>query len=138
MKIEMFVIYGDDKNYLDFQDKGWRDDIIVKINDEYFNLNIYTLESFVFDMNLTIKNHGTYIMDPNIIIVEKMDYQSILKNIIDNYQNDYFNNIKPCKINKNKLNLIVNKKTLMAYNNAYISTCFDASDLIKVLEYTVI
>ncbi len=135
MKLEIFTLFADQQNYLDYQDKGWRDDIIVKKDEEYFNLNLYTIESFSFDVNTMIRKQNEVIMDTNILIVKDMTYNSIINAIIKNFQNNYFDNIKSCEVYDGKIKFVMNKNTYNSYTKANIQTEIKISELIKISEH---
>ena len=137
MKVSMFVKFSTEKDYLDFQTKGWRDDVIVYIDSKVFNLNVYQFDVFNYTIRTMIKGKKGILMDSNILIVEDMTYKNIFNSIIKNIENEYFNCISPCNIYVNNIELVLNKQTKKTYRKANIPISFRFEELTCVFSAVI-
>ena len=137
MKVSMFVKFSTEKDYLDFQTRGWRDDVIVYIDSKVFNLNVYQFDVFNYTIRTMIKEKKGILMDSNILIVEDMTYKNIFNSIIKNIENEYFNCISPCNIDGNNIELVLNKQTKKTYRKANIPVSFRFEELTCVFSAVI-
>lgn len=137
MKVSMFVKFSTEKDYIDFQTKGWRDDVIVYIDSKVFNLNVYQFDVFNYTIRTMIKEKKGILMDSNILIVEDMTYKNIFYSIIKNIENEYFNFISPCNIYGNNIELVLNKQTKKTYRKANIPVSFRFEELTCVFSAVI-
>lgn len=104
--MNVFELYFSEHNELteyEAINKGYRLDVYVKIGEEVFNLSVYTLVRLTQDFETEIAYRGIYSSDVNLVLVENTDYTSIINIIKECYQQNYFQNIKPCDIDINLL-----------------------------------
>lgn len=89
--------------------RGYRWDIIVKTDANYFLLNAYDLSRLSQDSEEEIRLKGSYDVAPNLILVKDVSNMETVKTIKRLYETNYFDEIKP-------LNLISGdiKKTMLA------------------------
>ena len=94
-EIEVYFLY--DSEYIEFEtsQKGFRLDVYVHINGEFFNINIYNLIRLKQDFNEAIQDEGYYSIDPNLVLVQDVNKKEILFTIKKLYEQKYFESLKP-------------------------------------------
>lgn len=74
--------------------KGYRKDVFVKIDEVYYNLNVYDMVRLKQDFDSEIEIYGYYSSEPNIVLTTDASFQTITQTIIKLYQNGYFQSLK--------------------------------------------
>ncbi|MBR4342259.1 MAG: hypothetical protein IKP88_06105 [Lachnospiraceae bacterium] len=77
------------------ENRGWRNDVYVAINDDIFRLNIYTPTRLLQDYETEIKDYGYYPIDCNIVLVPYAKKETIIATIHKLVEQGYFREIKP-------------------------------------------
>jgi hypothetical protein len=129
MEFKIYVIDGDDYDYRACQEHGCRHDMVLKIGDNFYNLSVYELWSFEYFVELFLNEKKEVLMDFSMLIVKDMLYETIIKTIIANYKNGYFDNMKPCLVQDGKVFLKFDKRTANAYKIGNIETEIEISKL---------
>jgi hypothetical protein len=75
--------------------RGYRSDIFVKTGNDFFRLHVYDITRLKQDFNSEISIYGYFGIEPNIILVSKVNLQYITKTIESLYKQKYFEQIKP-------------------------------------------
>ena len=106
---EIQVFCTDNSDYAEVVciDKGYRGDIYVKVNDEYFNLNVYDPVRLKQDFEHEYEEYGFFFSDPNLVIVPEVNRQEIVEIAKHLFKSKYFERIKPTSADEiKKLDLI--------------------------------
>lgn len=115
--------------------RGCRDDIFVLINDTYYKLSIYDKCRLIQDFDTEISQIGYYIPEPNMLIVERVTEQNIIKTILEAFNNGLFDYLKPCKKNdRNELQYILSTEQCEYYKKMNLPYKVNISELIKIFE----
>ncbi|WP_202906788.1 hypothetical protein [Abyssisolibacter fermentans] len=75
-------------------DKGYRNDVYVVINNQIFHINIYDIVRLKQDFDSEQKDYNYYAVEPNLILVKKVDKENIIYTIRKLNEEKYFENIK--------------------------------------------
>ncbi len=94
-EIEIFCLYDDELSEYETHNKGYRNDLYVKTNSHYYQLNIYSITRLQQDFQSGIEDCGLYSVEPNLIIVKEVTIQSIKSIVFYLYKKKYFEEIKP-------------------------------------------
>jgi hypothetical protein len=97
----MLSIYClENSEWMDFDSdkRGYRGDIYVKADSEYFQLNIYDIVRLKQDFETEIEYYGFFDIESNIVLVEDVTLVKIKKTIEYLYSKQYFKKIKPLEI----------------------------------------
>lgn len=76
-------------------DKGYRNDVFVKIQEDYFNVRVYDIVRLKQDFESEVEEYGYYSADPNLVLVTEVTTDNVLKIISQLYEEGYFNHLKP-------------------------------------------
>lgn len=84
--------------------KGYRLDVFVKVNNQYFNLRVYDIIRLQQEFESEINSKDYYAVEPNLILVKEVNKNEIVNTIKSLHKQKYFEEIKPVRvININKL-----------------------------------
>ncbi|OGO90607.1 MAG: hypothetical protein A2Y17_01485 [Clostridiales bacterium GWF2_38_85] len=88
--------------------KGYRHDVYVKINNDIYNVRVYSLIRLQQDFITDITQLGYFAVEPNLILVNDVNRKEIIETINKIHKNfAYFKDIKPVEyILENKLKQI--------------------------------
>lgn len=98
--------------------KGTRSDIIVKIDDKYYNIDAYSFDRFQEDVFYSFEKDGYYILGSNIILVKDVSKENIILTLNKLYKYEQYFNIAYHE-NEEQLN-----KFLESINYPSIATYF--------------
>lgn len=79
-------------------EKGWRGDILVEIDDLYYNPSVITIERLNREFNNALIKNQFYDIDNNIVLVQETSEDCIIKTLIYLINNNYFSNVKPVNL----------------------------------------
>ena len=91
------IYFSEDNELTEYEaiNKGYRNDVYIKINMNIFKVNIYDSVRLIQDFETEIENYGYFSIEPNIILVKEVKKEEIVKIIAYLYNEKYFNSIKP-------------------------------------------
>ena len=98
--MKIYVSKNDEIYKDEVQNKGWRDDVYVFINNRFYKVFIYEKIRFIQDYDESIISTGAYVPEPNIIFVENVTNECIVKTIKMCNGEDYFEYLKSCEVNE--------------------------------------
>ncbi|KUP24591.1 hypothetical protein AWJ19_19900 [Paenibacillus sp. DMB5] len=75
--------------------KGFRNDVYVKLADGLFNVLFYDSVRLQQDFESEVENYGFYSIDPNLILVSAVNKEEIVFVIENLYRQQYFEKLKP-------------------------------------------
>jgi hypothetical protein len=93
--INIFCLDNSELKEYDSIDRGYRSDIYVSTNNEFYNLNIYDIVRLQQDFEAEVQSNGFFGIEPNLIIVKNVDIATIKHTINRLYKQKYFDKIKP-------------------------------------------
>ncbi|MFC5404420.1 hypothetical protein [Cohnella soli] len=90
------VIFTDDTELAEYEaiNKGYRNDVFVKIQEDYFNLRVYDIVRLKQDFESEVEEYGYYSAEPNLVLVTEVTKDNVLKIISQLYEDGYFNHLK--------------------------------------------
>ncbi|QVK19267.1 hypothetical protein KHQ81_06085 [Mycoplasmatota bacterium] len=102
-EIEIYLLDNSEEEEGYWMQKGRRPYIIVKIDNNYYNLIAYDYEEFYRESKETIQDSGYFCIEPNLILVKELTNEGIILAILHIYNNyhptyDFFGKLKPEKI----------------------------------------
>ena len=104
------VYFGADDELSEYESvsRGWRQDVYVFADNEWFQLNVYEPVRLVQDFETEVETIGYYQIDSNMILVVSADKETIVSTILSLYSCGYFQEIKPTEaVDKEKLIRII-------------------------------
>ena len=107
---QIYCIDNSDLSEFEAKNKGYRNDIYVKIDRYIYILNIYNIVRLTQDYELEYNDYGYYDIEPNIIIVHEVTFQEIKKTIGKLFKQGYFDRIK--SLDENVVNQLSLKDVL--------------------------
>lgn len=96
--METIICYCKDNNDLiEFEslNRGYRSDIYVAYQNNYYNLNVYDTIRLIQDFDTEYGCYGYYSIDPNLILVKEVTLKNIKMTIEKLAKQKYFDKIKP-------------------------------------------
>ena len=75
--------------------KGYRIDVYVKIDENVYNLSVYTLVRLQQDFETEWETYGFYSPDPNIVLVRETKKNEIINTVNILFRQKFFEKIKP-------------------------------------------
>lgn len=95
--MEIYCYNKSERDEFEASSKGYRSDVFVKINDEYYNVTIYDTVRLVQDFETENEDYGFFAIDPNIVLVRDVS-TPIIKYVLKKlYDSHYFEKIKPVR-----------------------------------------
>ncbi len=123
-KTDIYVQY----NTSYFEDKGYRSDVYVKRGEKWYQINVFDFQTLSDEITDCLKVKLGYNIMPNLVVVERITNDEIIKNVLAIGKFDYFEQILPCIVHNDEIIpvLTINHVTKEIYNNIPIK------DLIKI------
>lgn len=84
----------------DIIEKGWRGDILVEINKNFYHLTVITLDRLSKEFNDAVAENRIYNIDTNIVLVTETSRRIIIETLLYLIDNGYFINAKPVDLNE--------------------------------------
>lgn len=99
--MDIKIYFDEDSDYSEFLycNKDYRLGVIVVQNDSKYRINIYGITRLNQEFNDSINNNEVFYVEPNLIVVEKVTKQSIIKAILEICKE--FNFLQQLKIEDN-------------------------------------
>jgi hypothetical protein len=91
----IYCLYDSDRDNLEALNKGYRSDIYVEIQSHYYHLNIYDIARLKQDFEMEVGMYGFYSIDPNVVIVQEVEWTCIRQTISKLKLQLYFERILP-------------------------------------------
>lgn len=91
------VIFTDNTELAEYEavNKGYRNDVFVKINEDYYNLRVYDIVRLKQDFESEVEEYGYYSIEPNLVLVTEVTTDNVFKIISQLYEDGYFKHLKP-------------------------------------------
>ena len=91
------IFFSRDSEYDEFEAvcKGYRCDVYVSVDDKMYHLNIYTPQRLCQDFETETAECGFYASESNLVLAESADRECIIKTILFQHSQKYFEEIKP-------------------------------------------
>ena len=87
--------------------RGHRSDIYVKVNENFYRLNIYDMVRLTQDFETEIEEYGFYSIEPNLVIVNEVSNEEIKKVLPGLYKQKYFEEIKNILLAKEDIEALI-------------------------------
>lgn len=128
------LVSNNDNSYLiEMKDKGHYGDVFAQINNNYYKINIYDKTRLIQDYDTEVLDINSYVPDPNLLIVDEITNEEIIKVIKACYEMDYFEYLKPCKINSSgEIEYIFSSRFLKFLMDNGLYNSINISDLIPI------
>ncbi|WP_330441748.1 hypothetical protein [Flavobacterium sp. C4GT6] len=94
MDIDIFCLDNTEYAEFDAVNRGYRGDIYVRINEYYYNLNVYDIVRLQQDFELELEEYGVYTPDPNLVLVKEVNNTNIKEIVNHLIKSGYFNEIQ--------------------------------------------
>ena len=91
------VLFTDNTELAEYEavNKGYRNDVFVKIQHDYYNLRIYDIIRLKQDFESEVEEYGYYSTEPNLVLVSEVNTENIKGIICRLYDDGYFKHLKP-------------------------------------------
>lgn len=91
------VIFTDNTELAEYEavNKGYRNDVLVKIQEDYYNLRVYDVVRLKQDFDSEVEEYGYYSTEPNLVLVTEVTSENVIKIISRLYDDGYFHHLKP-------------------------------------------
>lgn len=93
--LEIFFSGNDELTEFEVQQKGYRSDIIVKVGKKLFHPMVITPPRLLSDFNYSISEGEIFKFEPNLILVEKTDKNTIINILVKLNELNYFSELNP-------------------------------------------
>ena len=91
--LEIFFSGNDELTEFEVQQKEYRNDIIVKVGKNLFQPLVITPSRLLSDFNYSISEGEIFKFEPNLILVEKTDKNTIINILVKLNELNYFQNL---------------------------------------------
>lgn len=91
------VIFLEDTELAEYEaiNKGYRNDIYIKISNMIYNIRAYDLERLLQDFETELEEYGYFSVDPNLVLVKEVSKDNIYLTIKGLFKQKYFDDLKP-------------------------------------------
>ena len=94
-KMEIYFSENDELTEFEVQQKEYRSDIIVKVGKKLFQPMVITPSRLLSDFNYSISEGEIFKFEPNLILVDKTDKNTIIDILIKLNELNYFSELNP-------------------------------------------
>lgn len=91
----IYFMYDTELSEYEAIQKGYRVDVFVKVDNQYFNLRVYDIIRLQQEFESEIDSRGYYAVEPNLVLVKEANKKEIVNTIRSLYKQKYFEKIKP-------------------------------------------
>ncbi len=99
LPIEIYVEDNSENANLLYKNKGERKDVYVKYQNKYFKMAVYSFSALKKKLNKQFDSKKLYIIDANLIVVNKLTIEEIIFNILKLFHGYISSvNLKECEI----------------------------------------
>ena len=99
-KMEIYFSENDELTEFEVQQKEYRSDIIVKVGKKLFQPMVITPPRLLSDFNYSISEGEIFKFEPNLILVEKTDKNTIINILVKLNELNYFSELNPVDLKK--------------------------------------
>ena len=94
---ELNIYFTDDSELAEYEatSRGYRIDVFVKIDNNFYNVRVYTMIRLRQNFDSDMKTYGLCLSEPNMILVNDSNRNEIIETIKKIYKQKYFDEIKP-------------------------------------------
>lgn len=93
----LYYLDDSERSVWEAQSKGYRNDVYVEIQNELFHVHIYDNIRLIQDFEDEMKQYGYYQIEPNLILVQTVIEEEIIKTLDNLVKQDYFARLKPIR-----------------------------------------
>lgn len=97
MSVEIYYLYNTELDDLEYEMRGFKRDVFVRVDGELFNLNFYTIDRINSDYENMLNNGYNYHNEENIVIIKEISRKEIKEEVQRLYKQRYFEKIKGYK-----------------------------------------
>ncbi|QAA33126.1 hypothetical protein [Clostridium manihotivorum] len=94
-QIEIYFMDNSELSEFEANEKGYRLDVYVRIDDKLYNLKIYDMIRLKQDFYDEIEQQSYYSIESNLIIVKQVSKKEICITIEGLFKERYFDDLKP-------------------------------------------
>lgn len=95
---KIFCLDNSESAQYEAYSKGYRSDIYVLLNEEYYHLYFYDIIRLRQDFDCEFKDYGYFSVEPNLILVKEIKLEFIEKTVLMLISDSYFDRIRPVQI----------------------------------------
>ena len=97
MNQALHIFFADDSEYTEINsiDGGSRNDVLVRIEDQFYHPSFYDIFSLKQDFERAIAKNQVYQIDHTIILVKEVSKKEIIRAVISLYESNFFDKVKP-------------------------------------------
>ena len=96
--------------------KGFRNDIFVSINNVYYKLTVYDKCRLIQDFDLEFSQEGSFVPEPNMLIVSTLENENIIKTIYAAYHEGLFDYFSACSLDGNYIIYLKSSTQMKIYD----------------------
>lgn len=101
---QIYFLYDTELSEYEAIQKGYRIDVFVKVDSQYFNLRVYDISRLQQEFESEIDSAGYYAVEPNLVLVREANRKEIVYTVKKLYKQEYFKEIKPINdVNREEL-----------------------------------
>ena len=99
LPIEIYVEDNSEKANLLYKNKGERKDVYIKHQNKYFKMTVISFTALKKKLNKQFDSKKLYIIDANLIVVNKLTIEEIIFNVLELFDKHiFFIKLKECEI----------------------------------------
>ncbi|MBI3511837.1 MAG: hypothetical protein HY064_14340 [Bacteroidetes bacterium] len=92
---EIFLKDDDERSEYESLNKGFRNDVYIKVDNKYYNVSVYNIVRLQQDFEEESNSSGYYSMEANLILVNEVTKPEIVFTIQKLVDEKYFHKLKP-------------------------------------------
>ena len=112
--------------------KNYRNDVYVKIDNNFYNLSIITINRLKDEVKETFKNESVYCTPNNLVIVEEVTNDCIIDSIKILFKKNYFSGCKECEIIDNNIVYNLSEEVKRVYKKNSFDITFPINKLEQI------
>lgn len=106
-KIKIYCIENSEQAEYESLNRGYRNDIYVEINNNFYNIVVYDIIRLQQDFESEMETYSFFAIDPNVIIVKDVLKENIIFTIKKLLNYKYFEKIKPVLVEDINMNALI-------------------------------
>ncbi len=100
MDASIYLLDDSELALFEANQKGYRNDVYVRIKHNYYKVNIYSYVRIVQDFETEHAEYGYFSIDNNIVLVKEVTNEEIKSVLFNLIKQNYFADVKPIDNNK--------------------------------------